>query len=82
MPVKIKSLGDHKYKVSTPSGTKAKHTTLKKAKSQQRLINAVDHGWVPTGKAAKKSRHEAAQRISHQADLVIENLLTELQKEL
>ena len=42
MPVKItKTKG--KYKVSTPNGTKAKATSLKKAMAQQRLLNAVDH---------------------------------------
>lgn len=35
------------YAVRTPNGTHAKHTTLAKAKAQQRLLNAVDHGWKP-----------------------------------
>ncbi len=52
-PVKITKT-DHKYKVSTPHGTKAKGTTLKKAKAQERLLNAVEHGWKPTGKKKKK----------------------------
>jgi len=48
MPVKItKTKG--KFKVSTPSGTKAKSTTKKKAEAQKRLLNAIDHGFVPTG---------------------------------
>lgn len=38
------------YKVSTPNGTHAKKTTQKKAQAQKRLLNAVDHGWKPTGK--------------------------------
>ena len=59
MPVKIQSVGKGKYRVSTPHGTKAKHTTLAKAKRQERLINAVDHGWKPTGKPAK--RHESIE---------------------
>jgi len=42
------------YKVSTPHGVKAKHTTKKKAESQERLLNAVEHGWKPTGKRKKK----------------------------
>lgn len=37
------------YRVSTPGGVKARHTTLKKAKSQKRLLNAIKHGWKPTG---------------------------------
>lgn len=59
MPVKIQSVGKGKYRVSTPHGTKAKHTTLAKAKSQERLLNAIDHGWKPTGKPSK--RHESIQ---------------------
>ena len=46
MPSKIVKTNG-KYKVSTPSGTKAKGTTLKKAKAQKRLLNAIDHGYKP-----------------------------------
>jgi len=53
MPVKITKT-DHKYKVSTPSGTKAKGTTKAKAEKQKRLLNAVEHGWKPTGKKSRK----------------------------
>lgn len=43
------------YKVSTPGGRKAKSTTYQKAKAQQALLNAIEHGnWRPTGK--KKAR--------------------------
>lgn len=49
MPVRITKLSDG-YRVSTPHGTKAKKTTLAKAMAQRRLINAVEHGWRPTGK--------------------------------
>lgn len=52
MPVKITKT-DGKYKVSTPHGTKAKATTKKKAEAQKRLLNAVEHGWVP-GRSKKK----------------------------
>lgn len=52
MPVKIKKVKGG-YKVSTPGGTKAKKTTKKKAKAQKRLLNAVEHGWKPTGKKKK-----------------------------
>lgn len=47
MPVSIDKVGG-KYRVSTPHGVKAKGTSLAKAKSQERLLNAVDHGWKPT----------------------------------
>lgn len=51
MPVDVKKL-DHKYRVSTPGGIKAKGTTKTKAYRQARLLRAVDHGWKPTGKPA------------------------------
>ena len=50
MPVKLTKLKSGKVKVSTPNGTKAKGTTPAKAKAQERLLNAVDHGFVPTKK--------------------------------
>ena len=53
MPVSIKKVKGG-YSVSTPHGTKAKGTTLEKAKSQEQLLNAVEHGWKPTGKSKKK----------------------------
>jgi hypothetical protein len=53
MPAKIKKIGK-KFQVKTPGGVKAKHTTKVKAKAQQRLLNAIDHGWKPTDKRSKK----------------------------
>ena len=50
MPVTIQKVTKNKWSLRTPSGTKAKKTSLKKAKAQERLLNAVDHGWEPTGK--------------------------------
>jgi hypothetical protein len=35
----------------------AKKTSLKKAKAQERLLNAVEHGWEPTGARAKKGHN-------------------------
>ena len=52
MPVKIKKVNG--YRVSTPGGVKAKHTTKSKAKKQERLLNAVEHSWKPTGKKKRK----------------------------
>ena len=49
MPAKIIKRGK-KYEVRTPSGVHAKGTTKAKAEAQQRLLNAVDHGWKPTKK--------------------------------
>ena len=54
MPVKIKKVDG--YQVKTPHGVKAKHTTKAKAESQKRLLNAVEHGWKPTGKKGKKKK--------------------------
>jgi len=52
MPVRIKKVDG--YRVSTPGGVKAKHTTKAKAKKQERLLNAVEHRWKPTGKKKRK----------------------------
>lgn len=40
------------YTVRTPGGVKAKNTTLRKAKKQQRLLNAIEYnpGFVPRKK--------------------------------
>lgn len=52
MPVKIKKVDG--YQVRTPHGVKAKNTTKEKAQKQARLINAVEHGFKPTGAKPKK----------------------------
>lgn len=49
MPVTVRKT-DGGYRVSTPQGVKAKSTTKGKAERQKRLLNAVEHGWKPTGK--------------------------------
>lgn len=41
------------YRVSSPHGVKAKHTTKAKAEAQMRLLQGVEHGWKPTGAPAK-----------------------------
>lgn len=53
MPARIEKI-DGKYKVVS-DGVHAKSTTLKKAKRQQRLLNAIYYSggkWKPTGKKA------------------------------
>jgi len=55
VPVTIIKKGK-KYQVRTPSGIKAKGTTKKKAESQERLLNAVEHGWKPTIKPKKRRK--------------------------
>jgi hypothetical protein len=54
MPVKIERVDMGGFKVSTPGGVKAKATSFQKAKSQERLLNAVEHGWRPTGDKGKR----------------------------
>lgn len=55
MPVKVSKVKGG-YRVSTPHGTKSKRTSKKKAESQKRLLNAVEHGdWRPTRKTARKT---------------------------
>ena len=54
MPVTIRKKPGDGYSVRTPNGVKAKGTTLKKAKSQLRLLNAVEHSsWRPTRRGNK-----------------------------
>ena len=53
MPVTV-SKSDGGYRVSTPHGVHAKNASLKNAMAQKRLLNAVDHGWRPSGGKAKK----------------------------
>ena len=48
MAVKIRKADG--YRVSTPSGVKAKATTKAKAESQARLLRGVEHGYKPTSK--------------------------------
>jgi hypothetical protein len=56
MPVKITKT-DGSYRVTTPHGTKAKHTTKAKAEAQRRLLNAIEHNpnFKPRGKAAGRA---------------------------
>lgn len=51
MPASISKNSSGGYSVSTPNGVHAKNTTLAKAQGQQRLLNAIDHGWKPTSQA-------------------------------
>lgn len=53
MPVMKRKLPGGKVQVRTPGGVKAKGTTAKKAAAQERLLNAVEHGWKPTGGKGK-----------------------------
>ena len=57
MPARI-SKTDGGYSVRTPGGVKAKRTTKEKAKAQQRLLNAIDHGFEP--RRAKRNKYDEA----------------------
>lgn len=50
MPVKLKKLKSGKVRVSTPGGVKAMATSMAKAQSQARLLNAIEHGFKPSKK--------------------------------
>lgn len=53
MPEKMTKTSSGGYRVTGPHGVHAKNTTKAKAKAQVRLLNAVDHGWKPTGGKGK-----------------------------
>lgn len=54
MSAKVVKNKNGTYKVKTPNGTRAKSTTKKKAESQVRLLNAIDHGFTPGQRKVKK----------------------------
>ena len=62
MPVKITKSGGG-YRVSTPNGVKAKHTTKDKAEKQRNLLNAVDHGWKPTGESLQSQAQALVDKM-------------------
>ena len=53
MPAKVRKVKGG-YSVSTPNAVHARKTTKAKAESQKRLLNAVEHGFKPTGKPVQK----------------------------
>jgi len=62
MPVTIRKISKSRVRVSTPNGVKAKSTTPEKAAAQERLLNAVEHGWKPTGAKRKNLRKAVMKR--------------------
>jgi len=50
LPLKKTYGGRRRYKVSTPGEVKGRKMTLRNAKRQARLLNAIDHGWRPDKK--------------------------------
>ena len=59
MPETIRKLPGGGYRVSTPGGVKAKHTTKEHAEAQARLLRGIDHGMVPRG----RNRNAFAERM-------------------
>jgi len=55
MPAKLSKVRGG-VRVSTPGGVKAKRTTPAKARAQANLLRAVERGWKPTGKPARRGR--------------------------
>ena len=62
MPVKIRKVNG--YRVSTPSGVKARSTSKGKAKAQARLLRGIEHGWKPTGRRKKRKHTTTKSRSS------------------
>lgn len=57
MPVSINKVKGKKcFSVKTPNGKKAKCTSKTNAERQKRLLNAVEHGFKPTGRSAIRDR--------------------------
>ena len=54
MPVTKRKLPSGLVRVSTPGGVNSKGSTPANAAAQERLLNAVEHGWKPTGLKRKK----------------------------
>lgn len=58
MPATVRKKPGGRFQVRTPGGVKSKGTTFRKAKAQQRLLNAIEHdpNFVPRKKKKKGAR--------------------------
>jgi hypothetical protein len=54
MPYKMTKVDG--YRVTSPHGVKAKHTTKGRGAAQMRLLRGVEHGMVPRRKVGSKRR--------------------------
>lgn len=54
MPVKLRKLSSGKVSVRTPGGIKSRGSTPANARRQERLLNAVEHGFKPTRDKLRK----------------------------
>lgn len=71
MPVKLRKLKSGKVQVSTPNMVHSKGTTMAKAKSQERLLNAVEHGWNPKASRKKFRAYAKARGQSGKSSISI-----------
>jgi hypothetical protein len=55
MPYKI-TPNKGNYKVTSPSGVRAKGTTKTKARRQVNLLEGIEHGWKPSRKGAGRGK--------------------------
>lgn len=65
MPYKIRKLPNKNlYRLSNVDTgyIYAKSTTLEKAKSQMRLLNAIDHGYIPSNSKRGRRRSSSIKR--------------------
>jgi len=62
MPVRTRRLKSGKVQVRTPGGVKSKGSTPANAVKQVRLLNAIEHGYKPTGKPASNSASQKKAR--------------------
>jgi hypothetical protein len=63
MPYTETKLKSGKVKVTSPHGVKSKGSTPKNAERQVRLLNAIDHGFKPTGAPARdKLKHRVMKK--------------------
>jgi hypothetical protein len=83
MPVSIKKVpGKNCYRVSTPHGVKAKCTSKTNADRQKRLLNGVEHGFVPTGESKAEKLVNSLLEVgqgSHPT-MTVGELIAELQQ--
>ena len=55
MPYRVyKVKGGYRVRNMDTGKVHSEHTTKKNAQRQLRLLRAVDHGWTPTGKQARR----------------------------
>jgi hypothetical protein len=47
MPYKVSKVKGG-YRVTSPHGVKAKHSSKSNVKKQLRLLRAIEHGWKPS----------------------------------